>query len=270
MKPMTPHHTRTAIAVLALALTCTHVAHAQSAAPITGHANVLDGDSLIVGKHEIRLFGIDALEWDQHCERDGERWPCGKAATRALGKLVAERTVTCVKRKRDLDRYGRIVATCHAVGKDLAAAMVTEGLALADRRFSTAYLEHERIAQTARRGLHQGGSVAPWDHRRSKRSTSTRVASPTTEHNTECRIKGNISRRNGDRIYHVPSGAYYSRTRIDESQGERWFCSEAEAPPSGMETVEAVSNRIPTDATGDHDMSESKTSHLPDPTDTEP
>src|SRR4029077_3291004 len=43
-----------------------------------------------------------------------------------------------------------------------------------------------------------------------------------------CNIKGNISDR-GERIYHVPGQQYYDRTTINESKGERWFCTEAEA-----------------------------------------
>jgi hypothetical protein len=46
-----------------------------------------------------------------------------------------------------------------------------------------------------------------------------------------CDIKGNIS--DNGRIYHLPGGAYYARTRIDESRGERWFCSESEARTAG-------------------------------------
>jgi endonuclease YncB( thermonuclease family) len=46
-----------------------------------------------------------------------------------------------------------------------------------------------------------------------------------------CAIKGNIS-RNG-RIYHLPNSASYARTTIDESKGERWFCSEREAQAAG-------------------------------------
>ncbi len=46
-----------------------------------------------------------------------------------------------------------------------------------------------------------------------------------------CRIKGNIS-ANG-RIYHVPGQRFYSRTIIDPSGGERWFCTEADARAAG-------------------------------------
>ena len=44
--------------------------------------------------------------------------------------------------------------------------------------------------------------------------------------------KGNISRE-GKRIYHLPAGRYYAPTRIDESKGERWFCTEEEAYEAG-------------------------------------
>ena len=37
----------------------------------------------------------------------------------------------------------------------------------------------------------------------------------------------------GERIYHTPWSKYYSRTRIDEAAGERWFCDEAEAEDAG-------------------------------------
>jgi len=45
-------------------------------------------------------------------------------------------------------------------------------------------------------------------------------------------IKGNIGSK-GDRIYHVPGGRWYDKTRIDTGKGERWFCSEAEARAAG-------------------------------------
>jgi hypothetical protein len=48
-----------------------------------------------------------------------------------------------------------------------------------------------------------------------------------------CGIKGNISTRTGERIYHMPGQKYYFLTRINWSRGERWFCSEADARAAG-------------------------------------
>ncbi len=48
-----------------------------------------------------------------------------------------------------------------------------------------------------------------------------------------CDIKGNINDK-GERIYHVKGKSpSYDATKIDESKGERWFCSEAEAQAAG-------------------------------------
>lgn len=41
-----------------------------------------------------------------------------------------------------------------------------------------------------------------------------------------CGIKGNISYRAGEHIYHVLGQKYYFQTLINPFQGERWFCSE--------------------------------------------
>lgn len=45
-------------------------------------------------------------------------------------------------------------------------------------------------------------------------------------------VKGNIN-SDGERIYHFPGCASYNRTEIDESKGERWFTSSAEAEAAG-------------------------------------
>lgn len=48
-----------------------------------------------------------------------------------------------------------------------------------------------------------------------------------------CSIKGNVN-SSGERIYHVPGGQFYSRTDIKPEEGDRWFCSSAEATQAGF------------------------------------
>ncbi|MGB8274292.1 MAG: hypothetical protein WCF16_03370 [Alphaproteobacteria bacterium] len=55
---------------------------------------------------------------------------------------------------------------------------------------------------------------------------------PAAPERRGCQIKGNINDE-GERIYHVPGGQFYDRTRINQSNGERWFCTEAEARAAG-------------------------------------
>ena len=74
----------------------------------------------------MRLFGIDAPERDQACRIDEVAYHCGLEATKALGKLVQGRRVTC--RERDRDRYGRIVAVCYVGSRIFARVIQDSGI----------------------------------------------------------------------------------------------------------------------------------------------
>lgn len=131
-------------------------------AELHGAAVAVDGDTLHLNGAELRLYGIDAPELHQEC--GNPPWPCGKEAHDALAALVAGRKATC--RARDVDRYGRIVATCTAGGQDVAEALVRQGLAIAYRRYSGRYVPAEDEARQARRGLWSGPFETPEDWRR--------------------------------------------------------------------------------------------------------
>ena len=208
-------------AVLAILLAFPFSVSAQ----LVGSACVTDGDTLRIGAQRIRLHGIDAPESKQTCRVAGKTWPCGAAATRALRERIAGRPITC--EERDRDRYGRIVAVCRLAGEDVNAWMVSQGWALAYRKYSSDYVAQETAAKAARRGVWRGDFVSPGRWRRGER-----LEAKVRRDSGECRIKGNISRK-GVRIYHVPGGQSYARTRIDTSKGERWFCGEAEARAAG-------------------------------------
>ena len=205
---------------------------------ITGRARVIDGDTIDVAGQRIRLHGIDAPEKAQTCRIEVVPWACGIAAWGELVQLVAGRDVSC--ETRDVDRYGRAVAVCTANGNDINAAMVAQGWALAYRQFSNDYVGQEGEAHDARLGMWRGEFVAPWDWRRGDRLAAVPTApkvEPDERRTSDdatgpCLIKGNISSR-GERMYHVPGGAYYSRTKISPAKGERFFCSEAEAKAAG-------------------------------------
>ena len=199
----------------------------SAGATLSGSARVIDGDTLEVRGTRIRLHGIDAPESAQGCRAGGRRWPCGREATRALSGRIGGRTVAC--EERDRDRYGRTVAVCRIGGEDVNAWMVAAGWAFAYRRYSRSYVAAETAAKGARRGVWRGEVVAPWDWRKGKRLAG---AARAAEGKGRCAIKGNIG-KGGTRIYHVPGGRYYAKTRIDTSRGERWFCTEAEARAAG-------------------------------------
>jgi endonuclease YncB( thermonuclease family) len=202
-------------------------------AEIRGVARVTDGDTLRVGAERIRLFGIDAPETGQRCGG----WDCGAAATSRLADLVGGDTIRCAP--RDRDQYGRLVAVCTARGVDLGGRLVAEGLARAYTRYGDAYAAAEADARTERLGLWRGAAEAPWEYRAAARRAERGYApvslkpTGTADPPAGCRIKGNVS-AGGTRLYHLPGGGSYERTRIDPGRGEAWFCSEAEASAAGF------------------------------------
>lgn len=212
------------------------LATSANASTIVGSAEVIDGDSMSIGGMSVRLFGIDAPEGQQTCNRDGRSWPCGEAAAGKLRSMVEGKTLIC--RDRGTDQYGRIVAVCEAGGIELNKAMVAQGWATAFQAYSQDYVADEIRAKTARLGIWDSEFMLPADFRRTslpegegtRRDTTRRAAAQRTAPPAvmgRCVIKGNRNRR-GQWIYHLPGMPYYEATRAEEI-----FCSEGEAQAAG-------------------------------------
>lgn len=204
--------------------------HAQT---VAGVATAADGDSLVIGGQRVRLFGIDAPELAQTCQKDGSEWSCGSAAQEQLAALVAGQRTEC--QGQGSDQHGRILAVCSAGGEELNRVLVEQGWALAYRQFSDRYLAAELHAKTHRLGIWSSTFTPPSEYRLAGLApaeapavnprTAARRGAP--EWSGGCVIKGNRSRR-GAWIYHLPGMPYYAQTRAEE-----WFCSEAEARAAG-------------------------------------
>lgn len=131
---------------------------------VAGHARIIDGDSLTVAGVEIRLHGIDAPELFQRCSREGREVNCGRESARALAALTAGQTVVC--ERRDVDRFGRLVAVCKAEEVDLGRALVAAGRAVA----YGAYHREEAAARQARNGVWAGTFMRPREWRERHRA----------------------------------------------------------------------------------------------------
>ncbi len=145
-------------------------APAGMAVSVEGFARVVDGDTIVVGGTKVRLHGMDAPELHQGCiDAKGRRSPCGRQARRHLSRLIGWSRVRC--RRVTTDRYGRMVAVCHAGDVDLARRMVRDGWAVAYIRYSRAYAAEETQARRARRGMWAGPFTRPetWRHAHPRR-----------------------------------------------------------------------------------------------------
>lgn len=135
---------------------------------IYGNASAVDGDTLDIGGGRVRLFGIDAPERNQTCQRASGAWECGADATVLLANLIEGQRVQC--EQRDTDRYGRPVAVCSAGGIDLSEAMARTGFAIALDRFSADYVATAEQARAARLGIWGGSFQEPAEFRAKDRA----------------------------------------------------------------------------------------------------
>ena len=218
-------------------------------ASLSGPGRAIDGDSLMVGQQEVRLFGIDAPEAKQTCTKNGRPWTCGLASADQLARLVNGQQVNCVA--VGLDRYHRVVARCSAGSRELNRYMVATGYAVAFRRYSSEYVSAEESAKSVKRGLwssqfelpsqfRDDGSYIVEQPRTNDASAAVqfiRRGSSKPQPSGDCRIKGNHSRK-GERIYHLPGMPYY-----DQTVAEDIFCTEAQARAAGYRRSRADRHR---------------------------
>lgn len=132
----------------------------------TGTAEVRDGDTLTLGGQRFRLMSVDAFESEQVCYLEGRGYHCGDEATRAMRQLVGRSVVTCVGSVRD--RSGRVLAHCSVDGRDLGAAIVRSGWAVAEWR--PQHRADEAFARAAGEGAWSGTFIRPREWRKRKRA----------------------------------------------------------------------------------------------------
>lgn len=136
---------------------------AKTAAPkpdrpvLEGSAYVIDGDSLVIQKTQVRLFGVDAPEMNH---------PYGKKAKWALVSLCKGQTVRAEISEQDA--YGRTVARCSLQdGRDLSAEMVKLGLAIDWPKFSGGKYRSLEVHDARKRlwlaDARQKGRMHVWD-----------------------------------------------------------------------------------------------------------
>lgn len=142
--------------------------NSQPNSQISGIATVTDGDSLKIGKYvKIRLFGIDAPEYNQTCQNSQNRaYQCGQMAKDALFQMVNNKKVSC--KAVATDKYNRILAICFLDGLNLNQWLVLEGYAFAYRNHK-GFRGFEQQAKRNKKGIFQGDAQYPWEFRAENR-----------------------------------------------------------------------------------------------------
>ncbi len=143
---------------------------------ISGNAKIIDGDTIKINSKKIRLHGIDAPEFKQMCKKPylkivfftfTKDYPCGKISTQKLQKKINNKAITC--KILDIDRYKRLIGECFKRNLNLNSWLVSNGYAVAYRKYSKKYVSFEINAKNEKLGIWQGKFEMPWDYRRKNR-----------------------------------------------------------------------------------------------------
>ena len=122
---------------------------ASPQAVVEGVPIIIDGDTFHIevplGRVKVRLGEIEAPDRGKRLYQES-----GVRLSELAGDWVVCRLTGAVS-------FDRVVAYCESGGQDLGMAMVRDGFAEQDRRFGDSYLEAEREAREAGRGMWASG-----------------------------------------------------------------------------------------------------------------
>ena len=140
---------------------------------ISGIAKVIDGDNIKIEKNKIRLFGIDAPEKKQKCQKPwlliffinfNKNYQCGVISTNKLKSKINNKFIIC--KSNNKDRYNRFIAECFKDKTNINRWMVSSGHAVAYRKYSKKFVSQENLAKKEKLGLWSGKFEMPWEWRK--------------------------------------------------------------------------------------------------------
>ena len=135
---------------------------------IRGKPIIIDGDTIKIANERIRLYGIDAPEINQECQKPflsigfftfNKKYSCGEISKKILKKFIKTQIVKCIFESRD--RYNRPIAECFTNKKNINSWMVKKGYAVAYKKYSKKYINEEAYAKENKLGLWQGPFIRP-------------------------------------------------------------------------------------------------------------
>ena len=167
---------------------------------------VIDGDTAVSQEGDyFRLAGIDAPEYPEGC--------LSLKAKERLEEIVLDKTTKVEILEKD--HFGRSLVFLFLDDILINKVLVEEGFAKVTNDkldYSPVLIKAEQEAKKIQKGI--------WSSLCSQQG--------------ECVIKGNVRKDNQTKVYHLSDCYNYEKVIIDESQGDKWFCSEEEAIKAGF------------------------------------
>ncbi len=190
---------------------------------------IIDGDTIKVKLGDkietIRLIGIDSPE-SVHPEKAVQCF--AKEASNKLKELLSDKFVYLKsdKSQDNRDKYNRLLRYVYRTDYlFINKWLIENGFAYeysykTPYQFQDAFILAQKNAQENKLGLWEDGVCDDFLLKDANKKDN-------------CPIKGNISFNSQEKIFHTPDCPDYDKTIINESNGEKWFCSEKDAISSG-------------------------------------
>ena len=142
--------------------------HLQFNKNFSGKTSVIDGDSLKVGRNEVRLFGLDAPEYHQTCfDEKNQEYACGQISRDFLVDLAQKRNVQCIYAEKD--KYDRFLSKCFVGDVSINEELVKNGMAVI-YNFTESDDKMDALEASAKKqklGIWRGAFQLPKEYRKS-------------------------------------------------------------------------------------------------------
>ncbi|WP_347549177.1 thermonuclease family protein [Pseudalkalibacillus hwajinpoensis] len=192
---------------------------------------VVDGDTLKVTvenrEETIRLLLVDTPE-TKHPSKPVQ--PFGPEASQFAKDKLQGKQIDIELDVSERDKYGRLLTYVWIGDSMFNEMLLEEGLARVayiyqpNVKYVDQFESIQREAQKEAKGI---WSIENYVQEEGFNESPT-SPSPEKQPSDECEIKGNINSK-GNKIYHLPEGAYY-----DITDAEKMFCSSGEAEDAGF------------------------------------
>jgi endonuclease YncB( thermonuclease family) len=148
-------------------------AHSDSLKEIKGKPRAIDGKTLVINGQKLQLFGIDAPEFDQMCQKKETHQPfqCGVISAHKLKRMVDHvPEVSCTEKGHT--STGVLLVSCYDGRIDISEQIILKGWAIVDENASVK--KYKRIEQfvkfdTVNEVIWQADFIKPWEWRKGKR-----------------------------------------------------------------------------------------------------
>jgi len=191
---------------------------------------VIDGDTIVIENDiEIRLIGVDAPEQGECFYQE---------ATDVLTELVEGKNIYIKKDVSGKDNFGRLLRYIFVANENSFVDNLFVNKYLIEKGYAglmpaTQDKEYRGILEYARNQARLQ-NIGIWAVCEQELENTHPLEADDQPIDSNCVIKGNISKDGYGKTYFIVGCANYKRTKIDFSKGENYFCTEQEAEAAGF------------------------------------